>query len=364
MVQRGDGSRLLLEPRAVLPFQTLDGHGAFQSGIDEPSRPRPIVARCQRESAWRRLERRGNLQGGFCRRGFEEGGAEREGAEAPRVPRHRRRWDATATRADGCARETWTAWADEAVGCERAHRLRYDSTSPLLQRFGMDGRAETTRVGPTSQPDVVRVVSATQDSTIGLARDQRQARVVRTKGAQRWTTSWCTLGWTGRMSGIRCICRSADGRDRADRARAEAGRAARVDRAAAAALAGGKMAMALEQRKGAVIHALLTTTVSCSIRSIPSRWRGIARPSAPAARKTTARFRALVGPGRAPPRQAARVGARHGRESHAGGAVRTAPETGESARGTDKRLTSLLKQSSRRRSTGWATSRRCRPAIF
>jgi hypothetical protein len=64
------------------------------------------------------------------------------------------------------------------LGCEGAHRLRYDSTSPTVGTVwhGRSSR-DDARWSDIAYSDVVRVVSATQDSTIGLARDQRQRAV-------------------------------------------------------------------------------------------------------------------------------------------------------------------------------------------
>ena len=78
-----------------------------------------------------------------------------------------------------CRGSTDSPWADVAVGCERAHRLRYDSTSPTAATV-WDGRSsgDDARWSDIAYSDVVRVVAATQDSTIGLAQDQRQARRV------------------------------------------------------------------------------------------------------------------------------------------------------------------------------------------
>jgi hypothetical protein len=74
-------------------------------------------------------------------------------------------------------RETRVPGAAVAVGCERAHRLRYDLTSPTAVTV-WHGRSsgDDARWSDIAYSDVVRVVDATQDSTIGLARDQRQAR--------------------------------------------------------------------------------------------------------------------------------------------------------------------------------------------
>ena len=63
------------------------------------------------------------------------------------------------------------------VGWVRAHRLRYDLTSPTGATV-WHGRSSgnDARWSDIAYSDVVRVVAATQDSTIGLAQDQRQAR--------------------------------------------------------------------------------------------------------------------------------------------------------------------------------------------
>jgi hypothetical protein len=101
------------------------------------------------------------------------------GAEAPKAwrrPPKSRDIDVgrtgTATRADRCAEEARTP-----VGWERAHRLRYDSTSPTAATV-WDGRSSGDDAcwSDIAYSDVVRVVYATQDSTIGRARDQRQVR--------------------------------------------------------------------------------------------------------------------------------------------------------------------------------------------
>src|SRR2546428_295433 len=82
-----------------------------------------------------------------------------------------------ATRADWCVEISRWLCADVAIGCERAHRLRYDSTSPTAATV-WHGRSsgDDARWSDIAYSDVVRVGGPTQDSTIGLAQDQRQAR--------------------------------------------------------------------------------------------------------------------------------------------------------------------------------------------
>jgi len=78
----------------------------------------------------------------------------------------------SATRAETCVERV-----ECPLGWKRAHRLRYDLTSPTAATV-WDGRSsgDDARWSDIAYSDVVRVVDATQDSTIGLARDQRQAR--------------------------------------------------------------------------------------------------------------------------------------------------------------------------------------------
>ena len=99
------------------------------------------------------------------------GGAHRDPGTAASVVLPRRRGRI------GVPRKPGRSWADVAVGCVRAHRLRYDSTSPTAATV-WHGRSsgDDARWSDIAYSDVVRVVMATQDSTIGLAPDQRQAR--------------------------------------------------------------------------------------------------------------------------------------------------------------------------------------------
>jgi hypothetical protein len=75
-----------------------------------------------------------------------------DGAEAPtEIPGHE--WGGSASGREGglVCRDTTGSVGRRRRRMGAAHRLRYDSTSPTVcQRFGMDGRAKTTRVGPTS----------------------------------------------------------------------------------------------------------------------------------------------------------------------------------------------------------------------
>jgi len=77
----------------------------------------------------------------------------------------------------GVSRETHERGGRSGVGWARAHRLRYDLTSPTGATV-WHGRSSgnDARWSDIAYSDVVRVVAATQDSTIGLAQDQRQAR--------------------------------------------------------------------------------------------------------------------------------------------------------------------------------------------
>ena len=91
-----------------------------------------------------------------------------------------------------------------------------------------------------------------------MRRTNAKRAVARKKGGvARWTTSWRTSGWIGRTSGIRCICRPADGP--IEHLELEQKPAVLHEWVAQLQqrFAGGKIAVALEQRKGAVIHALL-----------------------------------------------------------------------------------------------------------
>ena len=75
-----------------------------------------------------------------------------DGAEAPtEIPGHE--WGGSPSGREGglVCRDTTGSVGRRRRRMGAAHRLRYDSTSPTVcQRFGMDGRAKTTRVGPTS----------------------------------------------------------------------------------------------------------------------------------------------------------------------------------------------------------------------
>lgn len=218
---------------------------------------------------------------------------------------------------------------------KRAHRPRYDSTSPTVGTV-WDGRSSgaDARWSDIAFSDVVRVAT-TQDSPIGLAQDPRQARVAEERRQRHGHRGIQRVGW-GRRAAL-CASADAPGHHRARRAGTEARRAARRGRAAARALCGrahGPGDRATERRghpRAAAVRLFRPLSdQSPGARAVPRGLPDQRREGRPA------RFRAPVGPGGPPPRPTACVGPRHRRESPAAGSVGTAPNIGESARGADQ----------------------------